>query len=171
MRLLRRPDKLFIVAVHGWAAGQGLELCVASDLIVATASARFYFAETRVGFNLTSGTAKLLPLLVGLGTARRLTLLGQTIDGAEAHRLGLVAELAPEGEHEAAALRLAEEALKGAPLAVAAQKQLIDAAIDASLSSVWDFEVQTSFRLTHTEDHQEAKRAFADKRSPRFEGR
>jgi enoyl-CoA hydratase len=169
--MLRRPDKLFIVAVHGWAAGQGVELCIASDLVVCDESARFYFAETRVGFAMTSGTAKLLPLIVGLGNARRLALLGQTIDGREAHRIGLAVELAPEGGHEAAALRLADEALKGAPLAIAAQKQLLDGALAMSLDAVQDFEVQTSFRLTLTEDHQEAKRAFADKRPPVFKGR
>lgn len=171
VRILRRPDKLFIAAVHGWAAGQGLELCIASDLVVCTESAKFYFAETRVGFNMTSGTAKLLPLLVGLANARRLALLGQTITGTDAERLGLAVQAVPEGEHETAALGLAEEALKGAPLALAAQKQLLDDALDMALAAVWDFETQVSFRLTHTEDHQEAKRAFAAKRPPVFRGR
>jgi enoyl-CoA hydratase/carnithine racemase len=171
VRTLRRPDKLFIAAVHGWAAGQGLELCIASDLAVCDETARFYFAETRVGFAMTSGTAKLLPLLVGLGNARRLALLGQTIDAPEAFRIGLVAGVAAAGEHEAAAIRLAEEAVRGAPLAVAAQKQLLDSALGMPLEAVQDFEVQTSFRLTHTEDHQEAKRAFAARRRPEFKGR
>ena len=171
IRTLRRPDKLFIAAVHGYAAGQGCELCIASDLIVCAESAKFYFAETRVGFNMTSGTAKLLPLLVGLGNARKLALLGQTIDGREAARIGLVVEVTPEGEHEAAALRLADEALRGAPLAIAAQKQLLDAALGMPLESVQEYETQVSFRLTNTEDHQEAKKAFAAKRRPEFKGR
>jgi len=171
VRTLRRPDKLFIAAVHGWAAGQGLEMCIASDLIVCADSARFYFAETRVGFNMTSGTAKLLPLLVGLGQARRLALLGQTIDAAEALRIGLVVEVVPEGQQERAALHLADEALRGAPLAVAAQKLLLDSAAAMSLEAVQDFETQMSFRLTMTEDHQEAKQAFAAKRKPVFRGR
>jgi enoyl-CoA hydratase/carnithine racemase len=171
VRTLRRPDKLFVAAVHGYAAGQGLELCIASDLVVCDETARFYFAETRVGFAMTSGIAKLLPLVVGLANARRLALLGQTIDAAEAYRIGLVAEVSPAGEHEVAAMRLAHEALKGAPLAIAAQKQLLDAGLAMSLEAVQDFEVQMSFRLTHTEDHQEAKRAFAARRKPEFQGR
>ncbi|HET7465898.1 MAG TPA: enoyl-CoA hydratase/isomerase family protein [Candidatus Dormibacteraeota bacterium] len=171
VRTLRRPDKVFIAAVHGWAAGQGLEMCIASDLIVCSDTARFYFAETRVGFNMTSGTAKLLPLLVGLGQARRLALLGQTINATEALRIGLVVEVTPEGQHERAALHLAEEALQGAPLAVAAQKQLLDAALAMSLDAVQEYETQVSFRLTNTEDHQEAKKAFAAKRRPQFKGR
>jgi 2-(1,2-epoxy-1,2-dihydrophenyl)acetyl-CoA isomerase len=169
VRMLRRPDKLFICAVHGVAAGQGLELCIASDLVVAAEGTKFYFAETRVGFNMTSGTARLLPMLVGLANARRLALLGQTIDAEEALKLGLIVKIA--SDHEAAALELAEEVLKGAPLAVAAQKQLLDGAIDMSLSATIDAEVMTSYRLTLTEDHQEAKKAFAEKRTPRFRGR
>lgn len=171
VRQLRRPDKLFIAAAHGVAAGQGLELCIACDLVVAAQGTRFYFAETRVGFNMTSGTARLLPMLVGLANARRLALLGQTIDAEEAFRLGLVVKVTPEGEHEAGALELALEALKGAPLAVAAQKQLLDEAAEMSLSATIAAEVQTSYRLTVTEDHQEAKKAFAEKRAPVFRGR
>jgi 2-(1,2-epoxy-1,2-dihydrophenyl)acetyl-CoA isomerase len=171
IRMLRRPDKVFVAAVHGWAAGQGLELCIASDLIVAAEDARFYFAEVRVGFNMTSGVAKLLPLLVGLGNAKRLALLGAKVDAQEAYRLGLAVEVAPAGTHEAAALRLAAEALQGAPLAIASQKRLLDGGIEMSLASAEDAEVAASLRLTYTEDHQEAKRAFAEKRAPRFQGR
>jgi enoyl-CoA hydratase/carnithine racemase len=171
VRLLRRSDKLFIAAVHGWAAGQGVELCVSSDLVVCTESARFYFAETRVGFAMASGTARLLPLMVGLANARKLALLGQTIDGREAYRIGLAVELAPEGEHEDVALGLADEALRGAPIAIAAQKRLLDDALEMSLEAVRAAEIQTSFRLAQTKDHQEAKRAFAAKRAPAFQGK
>lgn len=171
VRLLRRSDKLFIAAAHGWAAGQGVELCISSDLIVAAESTKFYFAETRVGFAMSSGTARLLPLLVGLGNARKLALLGLTIDGREAYRIGLAAELAPDGEHEKVALALADEALKGAPIAIAAQKRLLDTAPEMSLEAVRAAEIQTSFHLANTADHQEAKRAFANKRPAEFKGR
>jgi len=170
IRLLRRPDKVFIAAVHGWAAGQGLELCIASDMILAAEDARFYFAEVRVGFNMTSGVAKVLPLLIGLGNAKRLALTGAKIEAAEALRMGLVVEVAPAGGHEARALELAAEVTQGAPLAVAAQKRLFDAALEMSLAAIQDFEVMSSLRLTETEDHQEAKRAFAEKRPPKFTG-
>jgi enoyl-CoA hydratase/carnithine racemase len=171
VRLMRRSDKVFIAAAHGWAAGQGLELCVSSDLCVCTESTKFYFAETRVGFAMASGTARLLPLMVGLANARKLALLGQTIDGWEAHRIGLAVELAEEGKHEETALAMADEALKGAPIAIAAQKRLLDDGMEMSLEALRAAEIQTSFRLALTEDHQEAKRAFADKRTPAFEGR
>lgn len=171
LQMLRRPDKLFLVAAHGWVAGQGVELCLASDLLVCTGSTKFYFAEVRVGFNMASGSAKLLTQLVGLANARRLALFGQTIDGHEAHRIGLAGELAEDGKHEEAARRLAGEALRGAPLAVAAQKVLIDSALEMSLAATRQFEIQTSFHLARTADHEEAKRAFAAKEEPVFGGR
>ena len=171
LQMLRRPDKLFLVAAHGWVAGQGVELCLASDLLVCPESTKFYFAEVRVGFNMASGSAKLLPQLVGLANARRLALFGQTIDGREAHRIGMVGELAAEGEHQDTARRLAIEALKGAPLAVAAQKALIDSALEMSLAATRQYEIETSFHLARTADHEEAKRAFAAKEEPVFSGR
>lgn len=170
VRLLRRPDKLFLAAVHGWAAGQGVELCVASDLIVCTETARFYFAETRVGFPLTSGVARLLPQMVGLARARRLCLLGETIDGREAHRIGLAVEVVPEGQHVPAALALARRALAGAPLAVAAQKRLLDTASEVPLSVAQEAEVQAARWLGQTQDVAEAARAFSEKRPPVFRG-
>jgi enoyl-CoA hydratase/carnithine racemase len=54
---------------------------------------------------------------------------------------------------------------------VAAQKQLLDGAIDMSLAAAFEAEVMASYRLTQTEDHQEAKKAFAEKRPPVFRGR
>lgn len=170
VRLLRRPEKLFIAAVHGWAAGQGVELCVASDLIVCTESARFYFAETRVGWTLTSGVARLLPQMVGLARARRLCLLGETIDGQEAYRIGLAVAVVPEGQQIAAALELARRALGGAPLAVAAQKRLLDSASEMPLRAAQDAEVQAAMWLGHTRDVAEAARAFSEKRQPVFRG-
>lgn len=171
IRLLRRPDKVFIAAVHGWVAGQGLELTLACDFVVAAASARLYFAETRVGFAMTSGAAKLLPAIVGLSRARMLLLTGATVDAAEAERIGLACQVADEGEHEAAALALAAKVAEGAPLAVAAQKMLLDSALEMSLPATEHAELLASLRLSGTDDLREAQEAFAAKRPPVFAGR
>ncbi|MHB2029095.1 MAG: enoyl-CoA hydratase/isomerase family protein [Acidimicrobiales bacterium] len=171
LRLLRRPDKIFVAATHGWVAGQALELCVASDIVVAAEDARFYFAETKVGFNMTSGTARLLPLLVGLQQAKRLALTGAIIDAQEAERLGLVVEVVQKGEHEQAARNLSERICESAPLACAAQKMLFDAGIDMSLASAQRAEVVASLRLGATDDFHEARTAFIAKRVPVFRGR
>lgn len=171
IRLLRRPDKVFIAAVHGWVAGQGLELSLACDFVVASSDARFYFAETRVGFTMTSGAAKLLPAIVGLSRARMLLLTGATIGGPEAERIGLACQVTADGEHEAAAFALGARVAEGAPLAVAAQKMLIDSALEMSLSAAEHAELLASLRLSGTDDLREAQAAFAAKRPPVFAGR
>jgi enoyl-CoA hydratase/carnithine racemase len=170
IRLLRRPDKVFIAAVHGWVAGQGLELSLACDFVVASGDARFYFAETRVGFAMTSGAARLLPAIVGLSRARMLMLTGATVGAQEAERIGLACLLAPDGEHEAAALGLAARVAEGAPLAVAAQKMLVDSALDSSLAAAEQAEMLASMRLSATDDLREAQEAFAARRPPVFAG-
>jgi 2-(1,2-epoxy-1,2-dihydrophenyl)acetyl-CoA isomerase len=171
IRLLRRPDKVFIAAVHGWVAGQGLELSLACDFVVAAGDARFYFAETRVGFAMTSGAARLLPAMVGLSRARMLMLTGATVGAEQAERIGLACQVTSDGEHEAAALTLAARIADGAPLAVAAQKMLVDSALDMSLSAAEHAEVLASMRLSNTDDLREAQEAFAAKRPAVFAGR
>jgi enoyl-CoA hydratase len=171
VRTLRRPDKVFIAAVHGWTAGAGLELAVASDFIVADESTRFYFAETKIGANFTSGMSKLLPQLVGLGQARRLTLLGETIDAAEAHRIGLTFATAPAGKQRDEAMALARRLTAMPPLALVTEKRLLETALDMSMPAVQDAEVQAAALLGHTQDAVEAATAFAERRPPVFTGR
>jgi L-asparagine transporter-like permease len=155
-----------------WPGAQELAARVAVLTLLVGFVAVINYRGVRGGTQLSNffTVAKLLPLLVGLGNAKRLALLGAKVDAQEAYRLGLAVELAPAGAHEAAALRLAAEVLQGAPLAVAAQKRLLDGGTEMSLAAAEDAEVASSLRLTYTEDHQEAKRAFAEKRAPRFRG-
>ena len=167
-RFARLPQ-VTIAAVQGYALGGGCMLAAAQDLRIAETGAKFGLPEITLGFNPSYGIARLLDV-VGGGHARELLLTGRTVDAAEALRMGLVVEVTPAGGHEARALELAAEVTQGAPLAVAAQKRLFDAALEMSLAAVQDFEVMSSLRLTETEDHQEAKRAFAEKRPPNFRG-
>jgi enoyl-CoA hydratase len=169
-RLLRNPNILSIAAAKGWTVGQGLELCIASDFIVASEDAKFYFAETQIGVTMTSGCAKLLPQMVGLANARRLMLFGEKLPAAEAQRIGLVAKVVPKGQELDAALEMAKRLAAGAPLALATQKRLLDAGASMDLAAVQDLEVHTSMWISLTEDALEADRAFTEKRPPRFRG-
>lgn len=83
-----------IARLNGWTLGAGLELAAACDLRVATPDARFGMPEVRVGIP-SVVEAALLPGLIGWGRARRLLLLGETIDGAEALAWGLVERVVP----------------------------------------------------------------------------
>jgi len=169
-RLLRNPKMISIAAAKGWTVGYGVELCIASDFIVASEDTRFYFAETAAGVSMTSGCAKLLPQLVGLANARRLMLFGEKLPAADAQRMGLVASVVPKGHELDAALEMAKRLAAGAPLALATQKRLIDAGAGMDLAALQDLEVQASTWIMLTEDANEASLAFSEKRRPRFRG-
>jgi enoyl-CoA hydratase/carnithine racemase len=97
-----------IAAVQGHALGGGLMLAIAQDLRVAEASARFGLPEVTLGFNPGYGIARLLDIAGG-AHARDLMLTARTVDAAEAHRMGLVTRVVPDGTLDAATTTLAQE--------------------------------------------------------------
>jgi enoyl-CoA hydratase/carnithine racemase len=112
-----------IAAVQGHALGGGLMLAIAQDLRVAEASARFGLPEVRLGFNPGYGIARLLDIAGG-AHARELMLTARTVDAAEAHRMGLVTRVVPDGGLEAAALGLAHEVASAPRGGLAATKAI-----------------------------------------------
>jgi enoyl-CoA hydratase/carnithine racemase len=113
-----------LAAVHGVVFGGGFELALTADQIVADRTARFAFPELRLGLVPGFGGVPRLQREVGSGVVRDLLLSGRSLNAARAHELGLVAQLVPRGEALQAARRLAEQALRFAPEAIAAAKQL-----------------------------------------------
>jgi len=112
-----------IAAVQGHALGGGLMLAIAQDLRVAEASARFGLPEVTLGFNPGYGIARLLDIAGG-GHARDLMLTARVVDAAEAHRMGLVTRVVPDGALETAALELAHEAARSPRGGLAATKAI-----------------------------------------------
>jgi enoyl-CoA hydratase/carnithine racemase len=112
-----------IAAVQGHALGGGLMLAIAQDLRVAEASARFGLPEVTLGFNPGYGIARLLDIAGG-AHARDLMLTARIVDGAEAHRMGLVTRVVAEGALEAAALELAHEVARSPRGGLAATKAI-----------------------------------------------
>jgi enoyl-CoA hydratase len=104
-----------IARIHGSAIGAGLCLALACDLRVGARSARLGANFLRVGLHPGMGATLLLPHVVGPAHAARLLHTGETIDGERAHALGLLSELAPDGDVALAAERLAEQIARGAP--------------------------------------------------------
>jgi enoyl-CoA hydratase/carnithine racemase len=112
-----------IAAVQGHALGGGLMLAIAQDLRVAEASARFGLPEVTLGFNPGYGIARLLDVAGG-GHARDLMLTARTVDAAEAHRMGLVTRVVPDGALEAEAQALAREVARSPRGGLAATKAI-----------------------------------------------
>ena len=120
----RRLPVPAIACIRGWTLGAGLELAAACDLRVAANTARFGMPEVRVGIP-SVVEAALLPGLIGWGRTRRLLLTGETIDAATALAWGLVEEVVPPAQLDAAVEKALAGIVASGPRAIRLQKSLL----------------------------------------------
>lgn len=157
-----------IAAIEGAAVGGGLELAACCDFLLASRTARFALPEIRLGVFPGSGGTVRVTRRVGAARARRMMLLGDSIDAEKALDWGLVDELADPGEALAAALKLAGRLAAGPALAQQGCKAALAAAVERSESEALDVADHWAVRLGFSEDLAEGLRAFDEKRAPRF---
>jgi enoyl-CoA hydratase/carnithine racemase len=132
-RKLELLDAISVAAIHGYCLGGGVQLAVACDLRVGSSDAVLGLPAVNEG--LFPGLAPFrLPRLVGLGTAARLILSGETVDADEALRLGLVDYVVPAGQFEADLQRILQTYLAAPRLAVVGSKRLLRQAF----TSTWE---------------------------------
>lgn len=154
-----------IAAVDGAALGAGTQLAIACDLRTATPDASFGIPAARLGLMVDLWTVQRLVSLSGQGPARSMLLAAEVIDGAAAHRIGLVQRLGDPAGAEAWAADIAGLA----PLTVAGHKSMLNA-LDPSLPS--SAAAREAFvRAWASDDLVEGRTAFAERRPPHFEGR
>lgn len=167
-------DKPVVAAVNGLALGGGFELALAADLIVAADHAEFGFPELRLGLVPDSGGVLRLPDRLPAAIASELLLTGRRMDAAEAHRWGLVNRVVTQDELLATATGLAHTVAEGAPLAVAALKEI--GRLTAGMGVEHGYRLLRSGRLANYEamlrstDAREGPRAYAEGRPPRWTG-
>ena len=168
---IRQLDKPVIASIDGVAAGGGLSLALACDLRVASDSARFLMAYANIGATADGGSTYLLPRLIGTARAMELYLSDQPIGAQRALDLGLLNQVFPTAELERSTLEFAARLAQGPTVAYGRVKALFDSSWDASLAGQLDAETEYISNITMTDDFQEGIKAFAEKRSPRFQGR
>jgi enoyl-CoA hydratase/carnithine racemase len=164
-------SKPVIAAVSGFAFGAGCELALMCDFIVADPTARLGQPELAVGIMPGAGGTQRLVRTVGKQVASLMLLTAEPLAGERAYQLGLVADLAPEGQALDRAIALARKASRMPPLAVAATRQVLRQGADAPLDEALALEHREFLQLFDTEDKSEGMRAFLDKRKPDFKGR
>lgn len=167
---LRAQDAPVIAAVRGAAAGAGLSLVLAADLVVAEEGARFVVAYDRIGASPDCGGTWFLPRKVGAALAAEMMLLGRTLDATEAKAAGIVNVVAPQGGLEAAAAELAGRVAQGATRAFGHFRRLADAALSTPLAGQLEAERACFIASTATADFREGVAAFLGKRKPAFRG-
>lgn len=160
-----------IAAINGFALGGGCELAMACDIRVAAENAKLGQPEVNLGVMPGYGGTQRLPRLVGLGKAKELIFSGETIDAAEAYRIGLVDRLVPKGAALEEAIKLAEVILTRAPIAVRLSKEAIDKGWELPLKEGQQLEAQLFGLTMDTEDKNEGATAFLEKRTATFKGK
>ncbi len=164
-------DKPVIAAVNGLAFGGAMEIMLACDIRIASEDAKFNLMEIKFGIIPDLGACKRLARLVGNGYAKELILTGDTIDAAEAYRIGMVEHVYPKDQVLPEALKLARRLAEGPILGIALAKQVINRCWDSDPETALEFEAIAQTLCLVSEDHREAIQALAENRKPQFKGR
>lgn len=170
VRLLVEGEKPVIAAVEGHAAGAGLSIAAACDIVVASRAAIFSCSFNRVGLVPDLGVAWTLPRRIGLGPTKMIMFRGKPVPAEDAAKLGLVDALAEPGAALEEARAIARDIAAVAPLSNGMAKQLINRS-NGTLAEFLKAEADAQALLYATEDHREGRDAFMAKRKPSFVGR
>ena len=168
---LTQTRKPVIAAVAGYALGGGCELAMMCDFILAADTARFGQPEIKLGVTPGMGGSQRLTRAVGKAKAMEMCLTGRMMDSAEAERAGLVSRVIPAAELIEEAVKVATAIAGMAPLAVKANKEMVDAAFETGLSQGIRFERRLFHGLFGTDDQKEGMAAFVEKRPGQWTGR
>ena len=160
-----------VAKVAGVAVGAGWNLALGCDLVVATPESTFCQIFSKRGLSIDLGGSWLLPKLVGLQQAKRLALLAETIDAAEALALNLVTWVVPTAEIDAFVNDLTDRLAAGPPIALAQSKALLNEGADRTLRDALANEARAQGVNFATADARAAYTAFAQRREPSFTGR
>jgi enoyl-CoA hydratase/carnithine racemase len=164
-------DKPVIAAINGSALGAGLDMAIMCDLRVCSDRAKLSESYILMGLVPGDGGAYFLPRLIGIGKALELFLTGDIISPQKALEIGLVNQVVPHDQLMEETMVLAEKIASKPPLAVRMTKRAVYQSQTSTLRSHLDYISSQLALLTETQDHQEAARAFLERRKPFFTGK
>ncbi|HEY6798274.1 MAG TPA: crotonase/enoyl-CoA hydratase family protein [Kineosporiaceae bacterium] len=166
----RRLTKPLIAAVEGPAIAGGTEILQATDIRVAGRGARFGVSEVRWGLFPLGGSAVRLVRQLPYTVAAEILLTGRHLTAEEAHRIGLIGHVVPDGQALATATELAEQVAANGPIAVRAILETIRATEGMPEEEAFAIEARIGLRVFASQDAKEGPRAFTEKRTPVFRG-
>jgi 2-(1,2-epoxy-1,2-dihydrophenyl)acetyl-CoA isomerase len=167
---IRNLPKPVVAAVNGVAAGAGANIALCCDIVVATRSASFIQAFSRIGLIPDSGGTWFLPRMVGWQKAIGIAMLGDKIGAPEAEKMGMLYKVFEDEEFVNASRALAAVLAQMPTRALAFTKHAFNYSADNSLEAQLLLEDELQQKAAQTRDHTEGINAFLDKRAPQFKG-
>lgn len=160
-----------IAAIEGFCVTGGLELALSCDIRVGAEGSSYGITSSRIGTVAGAGGTQRLPRIVGQAKALELLFSAESIDAAEAHRIGLINRLVPQGGALLAAKEMVGVYAQRAPFSLGFVKRAVYRGMQMDLDSALEFETFLVSTIYGTEDKQEGISAFLEKRQAVFKGR
>lgn len=170
IRKLRTLEKPVIAAVNGVAAGAGANIALSCDVVVASQSASFIQAFSKIGLIPDSGGTYILPRLIGWNRASSLMMLGDKVSSADALQMGMLYKVFPDDTFLSEVEKLATELSNMPTKALALTKKVLNQSFTNSLDQQLELELKIQNEASLTTDYQEGIAAFLEKRAPVFKG-
>ena len=146
-------------------------MALMSDIRYATVESKFGAGEIKLGWHGGAGNTQLLPRIMSTGKALEMLLTGDLVSAADAERKGLVDRLLEESEIDEAVANLASRIAMNAPIATELAKHLVRISMSTAVDIGLQYENDTFAYCFTTEDSDEGRAAFIEKRQPQFKGR
>ena len=167
---LRNIQKPVLCAVNGVAAGAGANIALACDVVVASASASFIQAFSKIGLIPDSGGTYTLPRLIGFAKASALMMLGDKVSATEAEQMGMIYKVLPAENFAEESLNIAVTLSQLPTRGLALTKKALNASAHNNLEQQLNLEDKLQYKAAHTKDYAEGIKAFIEKRPASFKG-
>jgi len=167
---IRNIEKPIVCAVNGVAAGAGANIALCCDVVVASSSAFFIQAFSKIGLIPDSGGTFILPRLIGFQKASAIMMLGDKINASDAEKMGLIYKIFSDETFAEEALKIAITLSQMPTKGLALTKQALNKSFNNSFEDQLKIEDELQFKAAHTVDYSEGVKAFLEKRTPVFKG-
>jgi 2-(1,2-epoxy-1,2-dihydrophenyl)acetyl-CoA isomerase len=167
---IRKLEKPVVAAVNGVAAGAGANIALCSDIVVASASASFIQAFSKIGLIPDSGGTYFLPRLIGWQKASALMMLGEKVPASDAEKMGMIYKVFPDETFAENSKNIAVYLAQMPTRGLAYTKQILNMSFTTHFEEQLHDEDIFQQRAAQTADYKEGVNAFLEKRKPKFTG-